>query len=271
MGATYSGLSVTAIPGLAREFMQRVHQECNMQLDFSEASVAKLDDIVKTWRPLGREKQDDVLDGMSFFFGEVIRRNLGGRWVDPKWKDPNDVSTPCYLSKAAGVCDVFPHQIARRYFLEGGRQSFTLYYESVKQEAKSTRRESAACYEKGRREKVRHPVPLQALAMDRATSIICIMQFLSVIMGWVICRVVGRVSGGMNDPGFVGLLLRRGYLLALIPIIWTRAKIYAYSSNRVPEIVDKVLIAVGVISVVLVSGLFGFLVVGMILSWGAEI
>ena len=100
MSETDTDKLVNRIPGIAKSFIQAVQEKCAVELDFSDASTAKIDDVVNDWQDLPKAEKAELLDGMAYFFGELVRRNLGGHWVDPKWKEPDDTNMQCYLEKA---------------------------------------------------------------------------------------------------------------------------------------------------------------------------
>ncbi len=103
MSTTQPEQATSPIAGLAKDFIQVVREKCGKELDVSVDSIAELDEVVKIWQGLSHTDKLNLQDGMSFFLGEVIRRNLGGHWVYPKWKNRRGADTQCHLSKVAGV------------------------------------------------------------------------------------------------------------------------------------------------------------------------
>jgi hypothetical protein len=260
---TESDRTVSAIPGYAREFIEVANQRCNKELDFSDSSIAILDEVATAWRHLSKKDKLDVLDGMCFYLGEVIRRNLGGCWVDPKWKNPKHTEARCYLSKVAGSLTVSPSKWVERRLLEGRSETFLSYYKSIKQRAKTIKRD----LKKAQSSASAGPRPL---SVSRGTSIIILMQLLFVLMGWMLCRVCTRICGGY-DRGLSGFLVKYGYTLALIPMIWGMLMVYVNSSDRIPAFIEKSLGVLGFVSIFIIFGLFGWLAVGMIASLGSPI
>jgi hypothetical protein len=255
--------TVSAIPGYAREFIKVANQRCDKELDFSDSSIARLDEVATAWQELSRKDKLEVFDGMCFYLGEVIRRNLGGCWVDPAWKKPKHTEARCYLSKVGGSLTVSPSKWVERRLLEGRSETFLSYYKSLKQRAKTIKRN----LKKAQSSASAGPRPLR---VSRTTSIIILMQLLFVIMGWIICRVCTRICGG-EDRGLAGFLLKYGYTLALIPMIWGMVMVYINSSDRIPAFVEKSLNVLGFMFIFVIFGLFGRLAVAMIASLGAEI
>jgi len=259
---TESDQTVGAIPGYAREFIKTAHQRCDKKLDFSESSVAILDEVAVAWRDLSREDKLDMFDGMCFYLGEVIRRNLGGCWVDPKWRNPKNTEARCYLSKVAGSLTVSPSKWVERRLLEDRGETFLSYYKSLKRRARTIKRDR----KKSQSSASAGPRPLR---VSRTTSIIISMQLLFVFMGWIICRVCSRICGG-DDRGLAGFLITYGYSLALIPMTWGMVMVYINSSDRIPAFIEKSLNVLGFIFIFVIFGLFGRLAVAMITSLGAQ-
>jgi len=78
---------IKAIPEKARLFTQRASHEFNLAIDFSEESILKLDGILMKLSSLEDYDFSKMTDSLSCYVGEVIRRNLGGGWVDPQWQN----------------------------------------------------------------------------------------------------------------------------------------------------------------------------------------
>jgi len=259
---TESDQTVRAIPGYAKEFIKAANQRCNTELDFSDSSIARLDEVATAWQDLSRKDKLDVFDGMCFYLGEVIRRNLGGCWVDPKWKNPKTTEAHCYLSKVAGSLTVCPSKWVKRRLLEDRSETFLSYYKSLKQRARTIKRD----LKKAQTSASAGPRPLR---VSRTTSIIILMQLLFVFMGWMLCRVCTRICYGY-DQGLSGFLIKYGYTLALIPMIWGTLMVYINSSDRIPAFVEKSLNVLGFIFIFVIFGLFGHLAVAMIASLGSS-
>jgi len=250
--------TVSAIPGYAREFIRTSNERCSKELDFCESSIAKLDEVAMSWQSLSTTAKLDVCDGMCFYLGEVIRRNLGGCWIDPRWKNPYSPETHCYLNKVGGILTVSPHYWVKRRLLEGRSETFVSCYKSIKHKAKVIKRNR-------KHGQSSTSAGSAAISIDRTTSIITLMQFSSVVLGWIVCRSLTRISGG-DDHGVAGFLLAHGYTLAVIPMVWAPLRIYANSSSRTPELLDKSLAAFGYISILVILGLYGWLAVAMLSS-----
>lgn len=245
-----------AIPLYARDFIKVVHERCDKHLDFDESSIVKLDKITMGWQCLSREEMHAVFHGMCFYLGEVIRRNLGGCWVDPRWKNPDSTEAHCYLNKVGGVLRVSPARWVEKRLLEGGSETFSTYYRLTKKKAKTIREGST----KGQSSTLDST---WLSNVDRSTSIITLLQFLSVMIGWMLCRVCTRLTGAFDD-GFYGFLIRYGYTLVLIPMLWAPLMVYKNASNRIPACIEKLLFASGFVAILVILGLFVWLAMGMV-------
>jgi hypothetical protein len=254
--------TVSAIPGHAREFIKVVRERCGQDLDFDDSSIARLDEIVLGWRSMSRNEKLAISEGMCFYLGEVIRRNLGGCWVDPTWKNPDTIGARCYLTKVGGVLTVTPSKWVKRRLLERRDESFPSYYKRVKQKARSIKKGS-------RKEPSSSSRGARKIEIDRFTSVVTLFQFVAVIGGWVLCRGCARLTGG-DDVGLPGFLLGYGYTLVLIPIVWAPLMIYKNTSGRVPTFIEKPLSAFGFVAIFVIFGLFGWLAVGMIASLAGD-
>jgi len=232
--------TVDAIPGYARDFIQIVHEKCNQDLDFSDSSISKLDEIALSWQSLSKEERFDIFEGMCFYLGEVIRKNMGGCWIDPKWKNPNNLEAHCYLHKVGGLLKVTPSKLVEKRLLEGGNESFLTYYRQIKQKAKSIKKDLA-------KERSSNSRSSRTIVIDRYTSVITLYQFLAVFLGWILCRKTGYSSA---------FLAEYGYALFLIPMIWALLMIYENTTNRIPGWIVKPLGAFGFVAIFLILGLF---------------
>ncbi len=250
--------TVSAIPEYAREFIKVVREKCSQDLDFGDSSIAKLDDVALSWQRRGKNERLAISEGMSFYLGEVIRRNLGGHWVDPRWKNPGNTEARCYLSKVGGVLTVAPSKWVERCLLEGRNESFLSCYQRIKQRIKSARKEAT-------KELSSNARGTRTIEIDKFTSVVTLFQFLVVIMGWVLCRGCTRICGRCHG-GLAGFLLDYGYTLVLIPMIWAPLMVYRNASNRIPAFIEKPLSAFGFIAIFGISGLFAWLAVGMLAS-----
>lgn len=255
---TDSDQIVNKIPEYAKGFIQMVRDKCGKELDFSDASITKLDEVVESWQNLSQDEKSDMLDGMSYYLGEIIRRNLGGAWVDPKWDNPEEIDKQCYLKKVAGALIINPHNDVKKLFCHGHNETFSLYYNEIKQKAKAIRKDLNKDLKKENSVFVPTSASSRFSGLDRTTSILAIMQFFAVILGWVICRKLIRDS--------YDFLSNYGYVLALIPMIWTPLMIYANSSDRIPEIFDRIWTVIGFLSIFFIFGLFGWRIIEIIIN-----
>jgi len=249
--------TVNTIPMYAREFVQTVHDRCNINLDFTDSSLPKLDEIAQSWQSMTKEEILRILDGMYFYLGEVIRRNLGGCWIDPKWKNP-DSKDRCYLHKVGGILTVSPSKWVERRLLEGRDESFLSNYKRIKQKAKTIKRDL-------KQEQSSASANPRTMGLDKSTSIITLLQFLGVLIGWVLCRVATRI-GGVPHGGWSYFLVKHGYTLALVPMIWASLMVYKNTANRIPQSIETAMGVFGFIAVFVIFGLFGWLAMSIIAS-----
>lgn len=253
---------VDAIPGRVREFVALAKERCNTRLEFRESSLAKLDEVTARWQELSGDERRAVFDGMYLYLGELIRRNVGGGWVDPRWKHPDGADRHCYLNKVGGILTVYPHRWVTRRFLEGRSETFQSYYQRTKQKAKATKRDL--------KKEQASSAGARTSGLDKTTSIVTVLQLLAVLIGWVLCRVCTRISVGQYF-GLAGFLIHYGYTLALVPMVWAPLMVYRNATSRGPALIEKALGAFGFLAIFAIAGLFGWLVAGMLTSRGDTI
>lgn len=96
-----------------------------VELDYSPASLAHLESFLSRQLP-GDDRPDDTLAmRVGAYFGEVIRRNLGGQWFE----DDPPGGTMALLVNEEQRLMVFPYSILCRKLQEGGKSLPRLYDE----------------------------------------------------------------------------------------------------------------------------------------------
>jgi hypothetical protein len=134
------------------------------------------------------------------------------------------------------------------------------YYKRLTQKAKSIKRDL-------KKEQTSASAGPKTIGLDKSTSIITLLQFLGVLLGWMLCRAATRLSG-VPDSGLPWFLVKYGYTLALVPMIWASLMVYENSTNRMPVLVERALRVFGFVAIFVIFGLFGWLAVGLIGTFG---
>lgn len=71
----------------AREAVERAQSEYQVELDFSEASIAKVEEVAGRARAggaLNEAGRAELAKLLGVYLGEVARRHHGGQWIIPK-------------------------------------------------------------------------------------------------------------------------------------------------------------------------------------------
>lgn len=94
--------------------------------DYSEASMAALDDAISKFHPQGNKLQTTIIS-YGAYIGETVRRNLGGTWAE------TDDDT--MLKDVGGVgITIYPFTWARKRLANGMEDSIAYKYAYVKSE-----------------------------------------------------------------------------------------------------------------------------------------
>jgi len=157
-----------------------------------------------------------------------------------------------------GILKVSPAYWVKRRLLEGHNETFWSYYKGIKQKAKAVKRDL-------KKEQSSRPAAFGLSGLDKYTSICASLQFLAVLIGWVLCRGC-TLMGGNPLGGIPGLLVRHGYMLVLVPMLWAPLMIVKNTSNRLPAFVEKPLGAFGFIAVFVILGYFIWLAMALLAS-----
>jgi hypothetical protein len=120
---------------LADEFVQSM-RDLDWELDYSEQSVRTLEDMIDRqftdWRPWrgGKvaKKNLPVASLVGAYLGEVMIRQLGGRWG---WMPDFDVAA---IELPSGTWTSPPAKAQKR-FLNGKEDDLVFYYEALKTQA----------------------------------------------------------------------------------------------------------------------------------------
>ena len=107
--------------------------------DYSERSIGDLDDWAdRLWDPAGPQPGPAELDSsaktMGAYLGEVIIRNLGGRWV---WVEAEGMSQPAVALPGGGNAMVANKAFKRQ--LNGRDDSFDAFYAAAKEHVATAR------------------------------------------------------------------------------------------------------------------------------------
>ena len=120
---------------LADEFVGLM-RELDWQLDYSEQSVQTLEEMIESqfadWRPWrgGKvaKKNFPVASLVGAYLGELMIRNVGGRWG---WMPEFDVAAVQLPSEIW----TSPPSKAQKRFVNGPEDDLAFYYEALKSEA----------------------------------------------------------------------------------------------------------------------------------------
>jgi len=120
---------------LAAEFVDLM-RELDWQLDYSEQSIQTLEAMIERqfadWRPwrIGKvaKKNLPVASLVGAYLGEVMIRNVGGRWG---WMPEFDVAA---VQLPSGIWTSPPAKAQKR-FVNGKEDDLAFYYEALKSEA----------------------------------------------------------------------------------------------------------------------------------------
>jgi hypothetical protein len=100
-------------------------------LDFSEASIALLEAAVEEVDDLtpGGDSAENI-DLLSWvwgsYIGEVLRRQVGGEWLE--WEDEYGQA----IVLQSGKFKVFPHDKVRKRFINGKEHNLEAYYHAFR-------------------------------------------------------------------------------------------------------------------------------------------
>src|SRR5947209_10293923 len=97
--------------------------ERGIALDYSPASLQQLESAVSLY-PIGWSDQHQTLALLAgAYFGEVVRRNLGGQWYE---QIPPDGTTGLLVREENQVM-VFPYAVLAKRLRQGGKSLPQLY------------------------------------------------------------------------------------------------------------------------------------------------
>lgn len=118
--------SAEGLRELAEGVASSARANLDLGLDFSPTSLARWDEALETFfDPETRRSPVTIID-TGAFIGEVVRRNLGGRWRPSE--DPLD----CALVDLGGeVGEVYPMRRAAKRVEEGLESSLSAWYDAL--------------------------------------------------------------------------------------------------------------------------------------------
>lgn len=109
---------------LAAQQVERTRNTCGVELDYSENSLLEADRLITAGA--GDEADlEDTMVGFGAYVGEVIRRNLGGRWVQHE-------EFGSHLEAIGKDFKAFPLAWAQRRFERGKEIAFTYKYAGLR-------------------------------------------------------------------------------------------------------------------------------------------
>jgi hypothetical protein len=119
--ATPEGLRVHA-ESIAESMRGSLH----VDLDFSPASLTRLDDALGKFYEPGHEFLPMMVMEWGAYVGEVVVRNLGGRW------HPAEDWTDCYVE--VGKAMAYPMRRMASRVTEGPESSLAFWYEALEKQ-----------------------------------------------------------------------------------------------------------------------------------------
>lgn len=108
---------------MAGKFIELVHKKFHLSLDYSEESLILADELLGLFFKERRSHSDLATAVVGSYFGEVIIRNLGGRW---ELKDFSIVK----IGKMKGIA--YPLKETKRRLTNGLEDSLVNYYLKIK-------------------------------------------------------------------------------------------------------------------------------------------
>jgi len=115
-----------AIPEFADQHVETVRKIFGEELDYSEASIAKLDEIInKGWPDRPPAMLEPTVVTFGAYLGEAIRRNIGGEWGFAE-------SEGYFLDRVGGKAKIFPFNKVTKRFRNGEEDSLGFYYRAMK-------------------------------------------------------------------------------------------------------------------------------------------
>lgn len=97
-----------------------------VQLDFSEASVEKLDELVGAASP---QNLDEASKMWGAYFGEVVRRRWGGEWSIESYPGGQFAT----LTLTVQGSKLFPSLKIYRRLTNGANENLATFYQAVKE------------------------------------------------------------------------------------------------------------------------------------------
>lgn len=113
-----------------------LHKGWDVELDFSEASIARVEEVCEQLYDFVDEEERDVAMYSRYlgaYIGEVFRRVVGGEWVIHSDKLGQVPAVRC------GDLTIFPHDKVRKRLVDGPRDNLFAYFEVFKGQASGGR------------------------------------------------------------------------------------------------------------------------------------
>jgi hypothetical protein len=114
------------IPDIADQHVETVRNIFGEELDYSEESIEKLDEIInKGWSGRTPAMLEPTVVAFGAYLGEAIRRNIGGEWGFAE-------NEGYYLDKVGEKAKIFPIAKVTKRFKNGEEDSLGFYYQAIK-------------------------------------------------------------------------------------------------------------------------------------------
>lgn len=112
---------------IAQSHVESAREQFAINLDYSEATLAQLDEAIAKFHPDGRAP-DDMLLSCGAYVGETIRRSLGGIWI----QDERGVAL---LNRIGGIeLSASPFSWVQKRFANGMADSIEHHYGLLRQQ-----------------------------------------------------------------------------------------------------------------------------------------
>jgi hypothetical protein len=127
----------------AEDAVEIARNQFGIDLDYSEASVQRIEGILETLyrqRPSGviarlfrRGPSEEILhqhcNGWGGYIGEVMRRHWNG-----EWRDHSEIAPGFIVTLRVGEADIYPPAKVRKRLTNGSEDDVWFYYQVLRQE-----------------------------------------------------------------------------------------------------------------------------------------
>lgn len=117
---------ISAIPGIADDHIKRCGEIFKENVDYSEESIMRIDDLINKGWPDGPPAMlETTVITFGSYLGEAIRKNLGGQWGYSEEEG-------YFLENVGGRAKIFPFAKMAKRFTQGEDESISFYYAGTK-------------------------------------------------------------------------------------------------------------------------------------------